>query len=116
MESYSLTLDEACAMLGISRPTATNWIKSGRLQATRKDPAKPKSPYLTTRQACIAALNSPLHTVAVSAGDGIREELICHSSAEVRPGTPVSHCRTAKDLSSLLGQRTKGRPRSFMTS
>ncbi|EJR0177429.1 helix-turn-helix domain-containing protein, partial [Cronobacter sakazakii] len=76
MEQYSLTLDEACAMLGISRPTATNWIKSGRLQATRKDPSKPKSPYLTTRQACIAALKSPLHTVAVSAGDGIREELI----------------------------------------
>lgn len=74
MESYSLTLDEACARLGISRPTATNWIKSGRLQATRKDPSKTKSPYLTTRQACIAALNSPLHTVAVSAGDGIREE------------------------------------------
>ncbi|PPX79020.1 DNA-binding protein, partial [Cronobacter sakazakii] len=39
-----------------------------------------------------------------------------HSSAEVRPGTPVSHCRTAKDLSSLLGQRTKGRPRNSMTS
>ncbi|EPT7034311.1 helix-turn-helix domain-containing protein [Cronobacter malonaticus] len=116
MEQYSLTLDEACAMLGISRPTATNWIKSGRLQATRKDPSKPKSPYLTTRQACIAALKSPLHTVAVSAGDGIREELICHSSAEVKSGTPVSHCRTAKDLSSLLGQRTKGRPRNSMTS
>lgn len=84
MESYSLTLDEACAMLGISRPTATNWIKSGRLQAKRKDPSKTKSPYLTTRQACIAALNSPLHTVAVSAGDGIREETKCHSSAEVK--------------------------------
>ncbi|MHA0516529.1 helix-turn-helix domain-containing protein [Citrobacter portucalensis] len=48
MESHSLTLDEACAFLQISRPTATNWIRSGRLQATRKDPAKPKSPYLTT--------------------------------------------------------------------
>ncbi len=45
MESHSLTLDEACAFLQISRPTATNWIRSGRLQATRKDPAKPKSPY-----------------------------------------------------------------------
>ncbi|EMK7419457.1 TPA: helix-turn-helix domain-containing protein, partial [Escherichia coli] len=54
MESYSLTLDEACQFLKISRPTATNWIRTGRLQATRKDPTKPKSPYLTTRQACIA--------------------------------------------------------------
>jgi predicted site-specific integrase-resolvase len=53
MESYSLTLDEACQFLKISRPTATNWIRTGRLQATRKDPTKPKSPYLTTRQACI---------------------------------------------------------------
>ncbi len=50
MESYSLTLDEACQFLKISRPTATNWIRTGRLQATRKDPTKPKSPYLTTRQ------------------------------------------------------------------
>lgn len=50
MESHSLTFDEACAFLQISRPTATNWIRSGRLQATRKDPAKPKSPYLTARQ------------------------------------------------------------------
>nr|WP_241772349.1 helix-turn-helix domain-containing protein [Edwardsiella ictaluri] len=29
MEQYSLTLNEACAFLGISRPTATAWIKSG---------------------------------------------------------------------------------------
>ncbi|EOI3191320.1 helix-turn-helix domain-containing protein [Salmonella enterica subsp. enterica serovar 4,[5],12:i:-] len=116
MESHSLTLDEACAFLKISRPTATNWIRTGRLQATRKDPSKPKSPYLTTRQACVAALQSPLHTVQVSAGDDITEELKCHYYAEVKPGTPVSHCRTAKDLSSLLGQRTKGRPQSFMTN
>ncbi|EDY3075930.1 helix-turn-helix domain-containing protein, partial [Salmonella enterica subsp. enterica serovar Schwarzengrund] len=39
MESHSLTLDEACAFLKISRPTATNWIRTGRLQATRKDPS-----------------------------------------------------------------------------
>ncbi|MDM1157180.1 helix-turn-helix domain-containing protein, partial [Escherichia coli] len=108
MESYSLTLDEACQFLKISRPTATNWIRTGRLQATRKDPTKPKSPYLTTRQACIAALQSPLHTIKVSAGDGITEERKCHSSAEVKYGTPVSHCRTVKDLNSLLEQRTKG--------
>ncbi|ELQ0218336.1 helix-turn-helix domain-containing protein, partial [Shigella flexneri] len=89
MEPYSLTLDEACHFLKISRPTAINWIRTGRLQATRKDPTKNKSPYLTTRQACIAALQSPLHTVQVSAGDGITEERKCHSSAEVKYGTPV---------------------------
>ncbi|WKE11797.1 helix-turn-helix domain-containing protein (plasmid) [Enterobacter asburiae] len=88
MEQFSLTLDEACALLGISRPTATNWIRSGRLQATRKDPSKPKSPYLTTRQACIAALRSPLHTVVVSAGDAHKEDRKCPSSAEVKYGTP----------------------------
>lgn len=31
MEPYSLTLDEACHFLKISRPTATNWIRTGRL-------------------------------------------------------------------------------------
>ena len=46
MESYSLTLDEACQFLKISRPTATNWIRTGRLQATRKDPTKPKTASL----------------------------------------------------------------------
>ncbi|EGT5186212.1 DNA-binding protein [Cronobacter sakazakii] len=116
MEQYSLTLDEACAMLGISRPTATNWIKSGRLQATRKDPSKPKSPYLTTRQACIAALKSPLHTVAVSAGDGIREELICHSSAEVKPGTHRTRSRAGSELRNLLAQRTNGKRKNCMTA
>ncbi len=44
MEPYSLTLDEACHFLKISRPTAINWIRTGRLQATRKDPTKNKSP------------------------------------------------------------------------
>ncbi|HFL4148943.1 TPA: DNA-binding protein, partial [Escherichia coli] len=28
----------------MSRPTAINWIRTGRLQATRKDPTKNKSP------------------------------------------------------------------------
>ncbi|EFH8096585.1 TPA: tyrosine-type recombinase/integrase [Escherichia coli] len=97
MESYSLTLDEACQFLKISRPTATNWIRTGRLQATRKDPTKPKSPYLTTRQACIAALQSPLHTVQVSAGDGITEERKCHSSAEMKYGMPRTACKVLRD-------------------
>ncbi len=33
MESHSLTLDEACAFLKISRPNSTNWNRTGRLMA-----------------------------------------------------------------------------------
>ncbi|HBC0358992.1 TPA: helix-turn-helix domain-containing protein [Citrobacter farmeri] len=116
MEQFSLTLDEACALLGISRPTATNWIRSGRLQATRKDPSKPKSPYLTTRQACIAALRSPLHTVVVSAGDAHKEDRKCPSSAEVKYGTPRTRSLAGSELRNLLAQRTNGKRRSCTTS
>ncbi|MFU9138491.1 helix-turn-helix domain-containing protein [Erwinia tasmaniensis] len=115
MSAYSLTLDEACAFLGISRPTASNWIRTGRLTATRKDPSKSKSPYLVTRQACIAALNNPLHTVAVSAGDA-HEEKTCRYSAGMIPGTPASYSRTVNALSDLLEQRTKGRQLNSTTS
>ncbi|MBN1085579.1 helix-turn-helix domain-containing protein [Erwinia sp. V90_4] len=115
MSAYSLTLDEACAFLGISRPTASNWIRSGRLTATRKDPRKPKSPYLVTRQACIAALNNPLHTVAVSASDE-HEDKPCQSFAEVKSGTPASHRRAVKELSSLLARPTSSKRRSSTTS
>ncbi|QPW26452.1 helix-turn-helix domain-containing protein [Edwardsiella ictaluri] len=115
MDSYSLTLKEACEFLGISRPTATAWIKSGRLMATRKNPGKSQSQYLTTRQACIAALNSPLHTVTVSAAGDI-EEKTCPSSAEVRSGTPASAYQARKELKNLLGQRTSGKLRSCTIS
>ncbi|EBJ5099386.1 DNA-binding protein [Salmonella enterica] len=116
MESHSLTLDEACAFFKISRPTATNWIRTGRLQATRKDPTKPKSPYLTTRQACIAALQSPLHTVKVSAGDDIKEERKCPSSAEVKYGTRPTRHRAGSELRKALGLPTSGSLLSYMTS
>ncbi|EAA8586825.1 DNA-binding protein [Salmonella enterica] len=116
MESHSLTLDEACAFLKISRPTATNWIRTGRLQATRKDPTKPKSPYLTTQQACIAALQSPLHTVKVSAGDDIKEERKCPSSAEVKYGTRPTRHRAGSELRKALGLPTSGSLLSYMTS
>ncbi|WP_259281576.1 DNA-binding protein [Atlantibacter hermannii] len=115
MDSYSISFLEACGICGVSEPTLRKWIRSGRLVASRKSD-KPRSQYILTRQACIAAVNNPLHTVIVSAVDGMKEESLCQFSAEVRPGTPVSHCRTAKDLNSLLGQRTKGRQRNFMTS
>ncbi|EER2720156.1 helix-turn-helix domain-containing protein [Escherichia coli] len=116
MDSHSITLKEACQFLKISRPTAVNWIRTGRLQATRKNSSGKRSPYLTTRQACIAALHSPLHTVKVSAGDGITEERKCHSSAEVKYGTPRTRSRAGSELRSLLAQRTSGKLRSCTTS
>ncbi|KEA52746.1 excisionase [Mangrovibacter sp. MFB070] len=111
MEQYSLTLDEACAFIGISRPTATAWIKSGRLQATRKDPTKIKSPYLTTREACIAAISSPLHTVSVNAGGKTtyKEESTCLSPAEVIPGMRLSIARTERELEKALAHPTNAR-------
>lgn len=115
METYALSMDEACAFLGISRPTCQQWIKTGRLMATRKDPSKPKSPYLLTRQACIAAINNPMHTVAVSAADTHEEKKSCRSSAEVKFGTPVSQQRAAKELSNLLARPTSNRRRSSTT-
>ncbi|MGR3753276.1 MULTISPECIES: helix-turn-helix domain-containing protein [Edwardsiella] len=115
MEQYSLTLNEACEFLGISRPTATAWIRSGRLMATRKNPGKRQSQYLTTRQACIAALNSPLHTVAVSAADDV-EEKTCPSSVVEKRGTRASAYQARKELKSLLEQRTSGKLRSCTIS
>ncbi|QNO00924.1 excisionase [Serratia phage vB_SspM_BZS1] len=115
MDKYSLTRDEACAFLGVSAPTLTAWIRSGRLSATRKDPTKPKSPYLITRNACIAALNIPIHTVPVSAAD-TTEETSCLSSVEVKPGTRVTRNRAANVLRKALAQRTSAKHRSCTTS
>ncbi|HEJ9030280.1 TPA: helix-turn-helix domain-containing protein [Serratia marcescens] len=115
MDKYSLSRSEACNFLGISAPTLTSWIRSGRLQATRKDPSKTKSPYLITRQACIAALNNPIHTVPVSA-DSETEELKCQSSAEVKSGTRVTRNQAASALRKALGQRTRSKLRSCTTN
>ncbi len=52
MEPYSLTLDEACHFLKISRPTAINWIRTGRLQATRK--IQPSQNLLTSQHGKLA--------------------------------------------------------------
>uniref|UniRef100_UPI0030DC9E23 helix-turn-helix domain-containing protein n=1 Tax=Candidatus Regiella insecticola TaxID=138073 RepID=UPI0030DC9E23 len=68
MKKQSLTRHEAALIVGVSRPTLSQWVKSGRIQAIRKDPTKKKSPYLFTLQTCLAALNNPIHTVAVSDG------------------------------------------------
>ncbi|RTY58755.1 DNA-binding protein [Pantoea sp. YU22] len=116
MESYALSMDEACAFLGISRPTCQQWIRTGRLTATRKDPSKPKSPYLLTRQACIAALNNPMHTVAVSAADTHEEKSPCRSSAGAPSGTGATRRQAASALKNLLAQRTESKRRSCTTA
>nr|WP_230792790.1 YqaJ viral recombinase family protein [Escherichia coli] len=67
-------------------------------------------------EACIAALQSPLHTVQVSAGDGITEERKCHSSAEMKYGMPRIRSRAGNELRNLLAQRTSGKLRSCTTS
>ncbi|MEX0445973.1 helix-turn-helix domain-containing protein [Xenorhabdus sp. SGI246] len=115
MDRYSLTFDEACDFIGISQPTLRNWIRTGRLVASKKDPNKEKSPYIITRQNCIAALNNPIHTVTVSAVDA-KEGNKCQYSAETRPGTPTSQYRAARELNSLLAQRTSGKRRNCTTN
>ncbi|EYY49686.1 hypothetical protein BX81_22585 [Escherichia coli O165:H25 str. 2010C-4874] len=52
----------------------------------------------------------------MSAGDGITEERKCHSSAEVKYGTPRTRSRAGSELRSLLAQRTSGKLRSCTTS
>ncbi|WP_071933909.1 helix-turn-helix domain-containing protein [Xenorhabdus hominickii] len=115
MDRYPLTFDEACNFVGVSPPTLRNWIRTGRLVAARKDPTKKQSPYLITRQNCIAALNNPIHTIKVSAVD-VKEGYKCQYSAETRLGTPISRSRVVRELNNLLAQRTGGRRRNCTTN
>ncbi|MCT8349341.1 helix-turn-helix domain-containing protein [Photorhabdus temperata] len=115
MDRYPLTFNEACDFVGVSPPTLRNWIRTGRLIAARKDPSKQQSPYLITRQNCIAALNNPINTIKVSAVDA-KEGNKCQYSAETRPGTPTSRSQAARELSNLLSLRTSGKRRNCTTS
>lgn len=115
MEKYSLSREEAAQFMGIDKDTLTQWCRSGRIAFTKKNPLRPNSPYLFTRTACIAALKNPLQTVGVSAANA-HEEKTCRFSAEMTPGTPASHNRTAGELSALLEQRKKGRQLNSTTS
>ncbi|EPU3839108.1 helix-turn-helix domain-containing protein [Providencia stuartii] len=114
MDKYSLTFNEACKFIGVSPPTLRGWIRSGRIVATRKDPQKKQSPYMLTRQNCIAALNNPIQTIDVSAVDA-KEGKKCQYSAETRRGTPTSRSRAARELSNLLARRTSGKHRNCTT-
>lgn len=55
MEKVTLTRREAAELLGISTSTVTQWVIEGRLKAYRVS-NRPKSPYLFTREDCLAAL------------------------------------------------------------
>ncbi|WP_262770673.1 excisionase family DNA-binding protein [Enterobacter asburiae] len=57
MEKLTLTRKEAAELLGISTATVTQWILDGRLKAYRVSD-RPKSPYLFTREDCMAALQA----------------------------------------------------------
>lgn len=57
MEKITLTRAEAAKLLGISTVTVVEWVRSGRLKAYRVSD-KPKSPYLFTKDDCVAALTS----------------------------------------------------------
>lgn len=55
MEKLTLTRKEAGELLGISTATVTQWVLDGRLKAYRVS-NRPKSPYLFTKEDCLAAL------------------------------------------------------------
>lgn len=55
MDKLTLTRKDAAELLGISTVTVTQWVREGRLKAYRVSD-RPKSPYLFTREDCLAAL------------------------------------------------------------
>lgn len=55
MEKLTLTRKEAAELLDISTVTVTQWFFDGRLKAYRVSD-RPKSPYLFTKEDCLAAL------------------------------------------------------------
>ncbi|MEB6378821.1 helix-turn-helix domain-containing protein [Leclercia adecarboxylata] len=57
MDKITLTRAEAADLLGISTATVTAWVRTGRLKAYRVSD-KPRSPYLFTKDDCMAALTT----------------------------------------------------------
>ncbi|MFL4422761.1 helix-turn-helix domain-containing protein [Serratia marcescens] len=102
MEKRCLTLNEACELLGISRVTARKWIEVGRLKATRKNLARPKSPYMIMPESLREALNHPSYQVqasAVMSEGGIINKNSTHNSSSVRSAS--------KKLKEILSIRAK---------
>ncbi|CDG19948.1 putative excisionase [Xenorhabdus poinarii G6] len=116
IESVTLSRKQAAAFIGIDEDTLSLWCKIGKIAYTKKNPTKPKSPYLFTRSACIAAINNPIQTVPVSAVDTTEKgDKQCQSSVEEIRGMGTTRRLAAKELRSLLGQRTKSKLRSCTT-
>ncbi|MHA0917160.1 helix-turn-helix domain-containing protein [Kosakonia cowanii] len=115
MEEVIFTRDEAAAFLRISEGTVAEWIKTGRLPATRKNPSKKKSPYLICKTDCIAALKNPIHNQPVNAVD-VQEDKACQSNSVQVRGTATSLRLVESELDGLLAQRTKGKHRNSMTN
>lgn len=105
MEKQSLTLNEACELLGVSRETARKWIEIGRLKATRKDTTKPKSPYLITPDACREALTHPAYSVPIL----VAKQTSQYSDAGHDLTQRSSREDAAEVLRKMLAHRTKGR-------
>jgi hypothetical protein len=114
MEEKIFTRDEAADFLRVSKGTVAEWIKSGRLAATRKNPKK-KSPYLICKTDCIAAVKNPIHNQPVNAVD-VQEDKACQSNNVPVRGTATSLRLVEVELDGLLGQRTKGKRRNSMIS
>lgn len=55
MAKVTLTKKEAAELLDISIVTLSKWVSEGRIKAYRKS-SNLKSPYLFTREDCLAAL------------------------------------------------------------
>lgn len=74
MEKLTLTRKEAAGLLGISTGTVTRWVLEGRLRAYRIN-NKPKSPYLFTREDCLAALQAvPVEPIRLREREEKREK------------------------------------------
>ena len=102
MEKITLTRREAAELLGISTSTVTQWVVEGRLKAYRVS-NRPKSPYLFTREDCLAALAA---IEVKPRQDSIKAT--CSKEAVL----PLRRQNDAvKELEALLKVRTKGRGR-----
>ncbi|PHM65937.1 hypothetical protein Xekj_03880 [Xenorhabdus sp. KJ12.1] len=109
----SLTRKQAADFIGINVDTLSHWCAIGKIAYNKKDPARPRSPYLFTYAACIAALNNSIQTVPVSTVDVAEKgDKKCQSSVEEIHGTGTTRHQAAKELRNRLEQRTRGKLRN----
>lgn len=100
MEKLTLTRKQAAELLGISTGTVTQWVLEGRLKAYRVS-SSPKSPFLFTREDCLAALQAlPAEPVRLK----VREE-----KREIEESFSLRQTAASKELHELLKIRTKGK-------